>query len=69
MIHNRRLKIDGEHSGALPPAIALAVSGGASRNVYIGNPDESWSEERLRQDFRVWRNRTRQCFAGEELHS
>ena len=52
MIHNRRLKIGwGKHSGGLPPAIALAVSGGASRNVYIGNLDESWSEERLRQDF------------------
>jgi RNA recognition motif-containing protein len=52
MIHNRRLKIGwGKHSGPLPPAIALAVSGGASRNVYIGNLDEAWSEERLRQDF------------------
>ena len=52
MIHNRRLKIGwGKHSGALPAAIALAVSGGASRNVYIGNLDESWSEERLRLDF------------------
>ena len=52
MIHNRRLKIGwGKHSGALPPAIALAVSGGASRNVYIGNLDETWTEERLRQDF------------------
>ena len=52
MIHNRRLKLGwGKHSGTLPSAIALAVSGGASRNVYIGNIDESWSEERLRQDF------------------
>jgi len=52
MIHNRRLKIGwGKHSGALPAAIALAVSGGASRNVYVGNLDESWSEERLKQDF------------------
>ena len=52
MIHNRRLKIGwGKHSGALPAAIALAVSGGASRNVYIGNLDESWTEEKLRQDF------------------
>jgi len=52
MIHNRRLKIGwGKHSGALPSAIALAVSGGASRNVYIGNIDETWTEERLRQDF------------------
>jgi RNA recognition motif-containing protein len=52
MIHNRRLKIGwGKHSGALPPAIALAVSGGASRNVYIGNLDETWTEDRLRSDF------------------
>ena len=52
MIHNRRLKIGwGKHSGALPPAIALAVSGGASRNVYVGNLDETWTEDRLRQDF------------------
>jgi hypothetical protein len=55
MIHNRRLKIGwGKHSGALPPAIALAVSGGASRNVYIGNLDESWTEDRLRQDFQEY---------------
>ncbi|KAI0480578.1 hypothetical protein GGR56DRAFT_664157 [Xylariaceae sp. FL0804] len=52
MIHNRRLKIGwGKHSGALPAAIALAVSGGASRNVYVGNLDETWTEEKLRQDF------------------
>ena len=52
MIHNRRLKIGwGKHSGALPPSIALAVSGGASRNCYIGNLDEGWTEERLRRDF------------------
>lgn len=55
MIHNRRLKVGwGKHSGALPQPIALAVSGGASRNVYIGNIDESWSEERLRQDFQEY---------------
>lgn len=55
MIHNRRLKVGwGKHSGALPPAIALAVSGGASRNVYIGNLDASWNEERLRADFSVF---------------
>lgn len=55
MIHNRRLKIGwGKHSGALPPAISLAVSGGASRNVYVGNLDESWTEDRLRQDFQEY---------------
>lgn len=54
MIHNRRLKIGwGKHSGALSPAIAMAVQAGASRNVYIGNienPDEL-TEDRLREDF------------------
>lgn len=55
MIHNRRLKIGwGKHSGALPPAISLAVSGGASRNVYIGNLDETWTEDRLRTDFQEY---------------
>ncbi|KAK9465604.1 hypothetical protein V1512DRAFT_210414 [Lipomyces arxii] len=52
MIHNRRLKIGwGKHSGPLPTAIALAVTAGASRNVYVGNIDDSWTEDRLRQDF------------------
>jgi len=53
MIHNRRLKIGwGKHSGPLPPGIAIAVHAGASRNVYIGNVDfETFSEEKLRQDF------------------
>ncbi|CZR63443.1 uncharacterized protein PAC_13340 [Phialocephala subalpina] len=52
MIHNRRLKTGwGQHSGALLVAISLAFSGGPSRNVYIGNLDESWTEERLRQGF------------------
>lgn len=55
MIHNRRLKIGwGKHSGPLPTAIALAVSAGASRNVYIGNLDDSWTEDRLTQDFSEW---------------
>jgi len=55
MIHNRRLKIGwGKHSGPLPPAISMAVAGGASRNVYVGNLDESWTEERLRQDFQEY---------------
>ncbi|TKX18916.1 RNA recognition motif-containing protein 28 [Elsinoe australis] len=55
MIHNRRLKIGwGKHSGPLPPAISMAVAGGASRNVYIGNLDESWTEERIRQDFQEY---------------
>lgn len=51
-IHNRRLKVGwGKHSGPLPNAISLAVTAGASRNVYIGNIDESWPEAKLRRDF------------------
>lgn len=54
MIHNRRLKIGwGKHSGPLSPAIAMAVQAGASRNVYVGNIEDSTSlsEEKLRKDF------------------
>ncbi|CAN6613510.1 hypothetical protein TRVA0_005S02718 [Trichomonascus vanleenenianus] len=51
-IHNRRLKVGwGKHSGPLPNAIALAVTAGASRNVYIGNIDDNWPESKLRHDF------------------
>ncbi|KAA8898673.1 hypothetical protein TRICI_006490 [Trichomonascus ciferrii] len=51
-IHNRRLKVGwGKHSGPLPNAIALAVTAGASRNVYIGNIDDNWPEAKLRHDF------------------
>lgn len=39
-IHNKRCKIGwGKHSGALSNALALAVSHGASRNIYLGNID------------------------------
>lgn len=51
-IHNRRLKIGwGKHSGPLLQAVSLAVTAGASRNVYIGNIDPSWTENKLRRDF------------------
>lgn len=51
-IHNRRLKIGwGKHSGPLPNAIAMAVTAGASRNVYIGNIGDNWPESKLRHDF------------------
>ncbi|KAI0061924.1 hypothetical protein BV25DRAFT_1916579 [Artomyces pyxidatus] len=53
-LNNRRLKIGwGKNSGPLPPALALAVHSGATRNVYIGNIEdfETFSEERLKRDF------------------
>lgn len=52
-IHNRRLKIGwGKPSGALSPAMALAVQSGASRNVYLGNIDdpELMNEDKIRAD-------------------
>lgn len=52
-IHNRRLKIGwGRPSGALSPAMALAVQSGASRNVYLGNIDnpEMMNEDKIRAD-------------------
>ena len=53
-LNNRRLKIGwGKNSGPLPPALALAVHSGATRNVYIGNVEdyETFTEERLKRDF------------------
>ena len=53
-LHNRRLKVGwGKNSGPLPPALALAIHSGATRNVYIGNIEnfDVFSEERLTKDF------------------
>ncbi|KAI0359526.1 hypothetical protein OH77DRAFT_1434665 [Trametes cingulata] len=53
-LNNRRLKIGwGKNSGPLPPALALAVHAGATRNVYVGNIEDfdTFTEEKLRRDF------------------
>ena len=53
-LNNRRLKVGwGKNSGSLPPALALSVHSGATRNVYIGNIEDfdAFSEERLKRDF------------------
>ncbi|GJJ08599.1 hypothetical protein Clacol_002818 [Clathrus columnatus] len=53
-LNNRRLKIGwGKNSGPLPPALALAVHSGATRNVYVGNIEDfdTFNEEKLKQDF------------------
>lgn len=54
-IHNKRIKIGwGKHSGPLSNALTLAVSSGASRNIYLGNIDVNnpkFSKEQLREKF------------------
>ena len=53
-LNNRRLKIGwGKNSGPLPPALALAVHSGATRNVYVGNIEDfdTFTEEKLKRDF------------------
>lgn len=53
-LNNRRLKIGwGKNSGPLPPALALAVHSGATRNVYVGNIEDfdTFNDERLKRDF------------------
>ncbi|KAF7971536.1 hypothetical protein HWV62_20844 [Athelia sp. TMB] len=53
-LNNRRLKIGwGKNAGPLPPALALAVHSGATRNVYIGNIEdfETFNDDRLKRDF------------------
>ncbi|CCH46362.1 hypothetical protein BN7_5955 [Wickerhamomyces ciferrii] len=48
-LHGRKLKIGwGNPSGPLPNSIALAVTVGASRNVYIGIKDEDLDDESLK---------------------
>ncbi|EJF60752.1 hypothetical protein BD309DRAFT_871435 [Dichomitus squalens] len=53
-LNNRRLKIGwGKNSGPLPPALALAVHAGATRNVYVGNIEDfdTFTEDKLKRDF------------------
>lgn len=53
-IHNRRIKVGwGKHSGPLSNALSLAVSNGASRNIYIGNimDFDYYNPRKLREDF------------------
>ncbi|CDR46452.1 CYFA0S23e01134g1_1 [Cyberlindnera fabianii] len=54
-IHNKRIKIGwGKHSGPLSNGLTLAVSSGASRNIYIGNidpHDPKFSKDALRKKF------------------
>lgn len=53
-IHNRRIKVGwGKHSGPLSNALSLAVSNGASRNIYVGNITNftHFNPAKLRLDF------------------
>ncbi|CAN3372823.1 hypothetical protein DIURU_000985 [Diutina rugosa] len=56
-IHNRRIKVGwGKHSGPLSNALSLAVSNGASRNIYIGNIQDfnHFNSQKLRDDFAMF---------------
>lgn len=53
-IHNRRIKVGwGKHSGPLSNALSLAVSNGASRNIYVGNITDFgyYNADKMRDDF------------------
>ncbi|KAF9194292.1 hypothetical protein BGZ51_000452 [Haplosporangium sp. Z 767] len=52
VIRNRRLKVGwGQNAHALPQAVTQALAEGATRNVYLGAIDDSFTEDRLREDF------------------
>ncbi|KAI8646172.1 hypothetical protein BD408DRAFT_381102 [Parasitella parasitica] len=51
VIKNRRLKVGWGKPGALPASVIHAVQNGGSRNVYIGNIDDTITEEKLKHDF------------------
>ncbi|KAI8929546.1 hypothetical protein BC831DRAFT_509068 [Entophlyctis helioformis] len=50
-LKSKRVKFGWGKPSPLPPSIANAVQGGASRNVYIGALDDTFNEDRLRRDF------------------
>ena len=53
-LNNHRLKVGwGKNLGPRPPALALSIHSGATRNVYIGNIEDfkAFSGERLKRDF------------------
>ncbi|ODQ83067.1 hypothetical protein BABINDRAFT_80385 [Babjeviella inositovora NRRL Y-12698] len=51
VVHGKRVKVNwGNNSGPCPQSVALAVTAGASRNVYIRGPDIPRADE-LRRDF------------------
>ncbi|KAG4304075.1 hypothetical protein PORY_002439 [Pneumocystis oryctolagi] len=55
IIHNRKIKVGfGKHSGPLPSSIAIAVTSGATRNIYIGNINENITVVKLKKDFSEW---------------
>ncbi|KAI8141358.1 hypothetical protein BJV82DRAFT_670641 [Fennellomyces sp. T-0311] len=51
VIKNRRLKVGWGKGSALSPQVVSAVQNGGSRNVYLGNIDDTITEEKLKQDF------------------
>jgi len=52
MVRGRYLKVGWGKSSPLRPEIASAVSRGASRNVFIGQADDSMTEDSLTDDFK-----------------
>ncbi|KAK4522109.1 uncharacterized protein ATC70_004648 [Mucor velutinosus] len=51
VIKNRRLKVGWGKPAALPINVIHAVQSGGSRNVYVGNIDDTVTEEKLKHDF------------------
>ncbi|KAI8330994.1 hypothetical protein BC941DRAFT_475167 [Chlamydoabsidia padenii] len=51
VIKSRRLKIGWGKPSSLPGNVIQAVQSGGSRNVYLGNMDDTMTEEKLKQDF------------------
>ncbi|KAL9558668.1 hypothetical protein MBANPS3_000805, partial [Mucor bainieri] len=56
VIKHRRLKIGWGKPAALPVIVMHAVQNGGSRNVYVGNIDDTVTEEKLKHDFSEYGN-------------
>ncbi|KAJ3313529.1 hypothetical protein HDV04_001746 [Boothiomyces sp. JEL0838] len=59
VIKTKRVKIGWGKPTMLPPALYFAIQNGASRNVYIGNINETITVEKLYRDF--------ECFGEIEM--
>ncbi|KAI9312467.1 hypothetical protein BX666DRAFT_1866067 [Dichotomocladium elegans] len=51
MVKGKRLRVGWGKPTSVPASVAVAVQGGASRNIYIGGIENNFDEEKLRQDF------------------
>ncbi|KAI8145742.1 hypothetical protein BJV82DRAFT_602053 [Fennellomyces sp. T-0311] len=51
VVKSRRLRVGWGKPAGVHPSVIIAVQNGASRNIYIGNIEDTFDENKLRKDF------------------